>query len=175
MVTVFMAKDLICIAEITGTHGVRGLVKLRCFADDPALLNGDHPVYNEAASRQFIFTKLSPHKQGYLAEIEGLTGCDQAKKLSKTKLYIERDILPKASDDEFYHIDLIGLNVQFENSQDIGIVNAVQDFGAGTLLEIKPEKGASFYIPFTLDAVPDVQIDKGYITIIPPNEISERD
>ena len=97
------------------------------------------------------------------------------KKLSKTKLYIERDILPKADDDEFYHIDLVGLNVQFENSQDIGIVNTVQDFGAGVLLEIKPEKGPSFYIPFTLEAVPDVQIDKGYITINPPNEVSERD
>lgn len=142
----------ICIAEITTTHGVRGQVKLRCFAEDPDLIL-DPDGLTDSKGRLFKITKLSAHKDQFIASIDGLTDCDEAKKLRGTLLYIDRDRLPPPDEDEVYHIDLIGLSV-IADGDDLGAVIAVQNFGAGDLVEIRRGPGLkNIYVPFNADTV----------------------
>jgi 16S rRNA processing protein RimM len=74
--------------------------------------------------------------------------------------------LPEPDADEFYHADLIGLAVQDLDGETLGRVKAVQDFGAGDLLEVAGEAGVIF-IPFTKAAVPHVDLKAGRITADP--------
>ncbi|HMP61993.1 MAG TPA: ribosome maturation factor RimM, partial [Phenylobacterium sp.] len=81
-----------------------------------------------------------------------------------------RDSLPPPDEDEFYLADLIGLSVATAEGEVLGKVKSVQDFGAGDLLEIQPPAGASWWLPFTRETVPEVKIPEGRLVAVRPAE-----
>lgn len=163
------AQDLVLMAEIVGVHGIKGSVKLKIFSDSPEALPDYAPFCDATQKREFEILALSQHGNTFLAEIDGVKDRTAAEKLRGTKLYVPRDRLPGIEDSEtFYHVDLIGLAAQWPDGKPMGKVVNVANFGAGDLVEIRPLKGASFYVPFTGDAVPHVDIKAGTITIDPP-------
>lgn len=156
-------------AEIVGVHGVKGWVKLKVFGEDPDILLDADSLSDAAGKKSFRIRKLHDHGNILLAEIEGLVDRTAAEKLRGTKIYMPREALPELKEENtFYHADLIGLTAKNTEGAIMGKVIAVANFGAGDLLDIKPEKGASFYIPFTHDIVPAVCLDKKEVTINPP-------
>ena len=78
--------------------------------------------------------------------------------------------MPEPEEDEFYLADLIGLTAQTPDGEVLGKIKSIQDFGAGDLLEIQPPDGASWWLPFTKEAVPEVRIADGRIVAVPPEE-----
>ncbi|MEP4338164.1 MAG: ribosome maturation factor RimM, partial [Roseobacter sp.] len=85
-------------------------------------------------------------------------------------LYISRDQLPDPEEDEFYYSDLTGLSVLDGNGEALGKLVAVQDFGAGDLLEIRPARGKTFYVPFTKAFVPRIDLEAGEISVDLPED-----
>ena len=79
-----------------------------------------------------------------------------------------RSRLPEPEPDEFYHADLVGLEARDPSGRSLGRVRAVQDFGAGELLEIELESGTSEFVPFTRAAVPEVDLEDGFVTVVLP-------
>jgi len=162
-------NPLVCVAIITGTHGVRGLLKLKLYSEGPETLTSHGALLNKHGEECCTITSLSPHKDAFLTQIEGINSIEAAKKLVKKELYIRRDTLPEIKDEEeFYYIDLIGLEAQFEDGKPAGKILGVHNFGAGDLLEIASLKGSSYFIPFTKEAVPNVNLPERYVVIIPP-------
>ena len=112
-----------------------------------------------------------PSKGGIVARVKGCDDRNAAEALRGLKLYIPRDSLPEPEEDEFYLADLIGLTVETAAGELLGTVKTVQDFGAGDLLEIQPKAGASWWLPFTREAVPEVRIAEGKLIAAPPASI----
>jgi 16S rRNA processing protein RimM len=161
-------KNLILMAEIVGVHGVKGMLKLKVFSDSPENLP-DYAPLCDAAGKEYKFLTFQPHKNIYLATLENIKDCDAAENLRGTKLYVPRDRLPKIKDkNTYYHVDLIGLTAKDADGAVIGKIINVANFGGGDLLEIKPVKGASYYVPFTKTVVPQVDIVKKEVTVIVP-------
>lgn len=144
----------VCLAKIATAHGVRGVVKLTVYADDPDNLEIHGPLYTSETGDRTLRLKLqSASGKHWLAEIEGISDRTAAEKLRGTGLWLDRDKLPEPEEGQHYHADLIGMPVRNEQGDDIGKIVAVANFGAGDLLEIQPPGGASFYLPFTKDYV----------------------
>lgn len=141
-----IGEGSICIGEIKGAHGVKGLVRLYVLAEDIDLFK---TLKNPAISLK------NKHKDRlWLAHIEGVTSKEQADAMKGTKIMCKRDDFKNTDEDEVYHIDLIGMECTDENGTVIGTVLGVENFGAGDLLDIKPAKGgASFYLGFTAENV----------------------
>jgi 16S rRNA processing protein RimM len=112
-----------------------------------------------------------PVKGGIVARLKGVDDRNAAEALRGLKLYIPRDALPEPEEDEFYLADLIGLSVETADGQVLGKVKTVQDFGAGDLLEIQPKAGASWWLPFTKEAVPEVRLADGKVIAAPPETV----
>jgi 16S rRNA processing protein RimM len=156
-------------AEIVGVHGVKGVVKLKVFAEDPDALLDYSPLHDESGAKAFALLSLEPHKNIFLAELEGVGDRTAAEKLRGVKLYVPRDRLPAVDKkNTFYHADLAGLAAKYPDGRPLGRVLGVANFGAGDLLEIKPEQGASFYVPFTDKCVPGINLAAHEITVDPP-------
>lgn len=156
-------------AEIVGVHGIKGMVKLKVFSDDPDGLIDYAPLCDSSGKKEFTLLSLQQHGNVWLATIEGIKDRTAAEKLRGTKLCVPRTELPKIKDDNtFYHADLIGMSAQFPDGKPMGTVIQVANFGAGDLLEVKPLKGASFYVPFTSKIVTDVKVAEKRVTIDPP-------
>lgn len=157
-------------AEIVGVHGIRGFVKVKAFTENPDLLAEGPPLCDSTGEKTFTFTSFQQHGNIFLAQLEGVSDRNAAEKLRGTKLYASRAALPKIKDkNTYYHTDLIGMTAYSEKRDVIGRVLAVANFGAGDLLEIKPPKGASFYLPFTGKVVPHVDIDKKEMIVDVPH------
>ena len=149
----------ICIAKIATAHGIKGLVKLHVFADNETLANGI--LFTSESGDKTLSLKLKNQTaKHWLAEVDGITDRTEAEKLRGTELYIDKENLPDADEDEFYIADLIGLPCIDIDQKHIGKIIAVENFGASDLLEIQPAKdfknGESFYLPFTDETVLDI-------------------
>ncbi len=161
-------KDLICVGAISGAFGVRGEVRIKSFCADPAAIADYSPLMTEDG-RQFDLGITRAIKGGFAAKIVGLDNKEDADALRNTRLYTERSRLPALPDDEYYHSDLIGLEVVDTGGAVLGKVKAVLNHGAGDILEVfgKGMKEPAL-LPFTREAVPTVDLAAGRIVADPP-------
>ena len=153
----------VCLGRIAAPHGVKGLVKLLPYGDDTSLLEGE--LFTDETSCNTLKITLKNKLGKYiLAEIEGCTDRNRSEELKGTELYIPRADLPEL-DEGFYYEDLIGLKVLNENDEHIGKVIAVENFGAGDLLEIQPLSDQSYYVPIVEQFVPEIRLEQNVVII----------
>jgi 16S rRNA processing protein RimM len=147
----------ITLAAIAGPHGVRGELRLKLFADSIAALSAHDIVLVNGAPRRLLHvggTAKSP-----TARLEGVGDRSAAESLRGTLIEVERDALPPLDDGEYYHSDLLGLPCFDQDGSAIGTVSAVENFGAGDLLEVELEGGRKSLIPFK-PGIADLQDDR---------------
>jgi len=161
--------DLICVGAIAGSFGVKGDVRLKSFCADPAAIADYAPLSLGDGTRSFDVALTGTIKTGFTARLSGVTNKEQADALRGLRLYAPRDRLPSLPADEYYHADLIGLAVHDTGGALIGTVQAVLNHGATDLLEIKRTGvGETVLLPFTLEAVPTVDLTAARIIADPP-------
>ncbi len=158
----------ICMGKIAGIHGVKGLVRIIPFGEHIDLIQSCRVFTGENSSQTLNITLRNPQGKYILAGIEGIENRDAAMTLKGTELWIDRSALPEPEEDEFYFEDLKGQEVRNEDGSPAGKVIAVQDFGAIPLLEIRPVSGSSYYLPFTKENVPEVNLGQGYLSVSLP-------
>jgi 16S rRNA processing protein RimM len=167
-----VTERLILMGVIGKPHGVRGLVRVNAFTEDPQAL-ADYAPLTDKAGRKFglewvresvaqltEFTAAGPRK---------IADRNAAERLTNTELFAPRSAFPKAEEDEFYLADLVGLAAQDASGAAIGKVTAVHDYGGGTSLEITGAASA-LLVPFTKAAVPVVDLAAGHVVVEPPAE-----
>lgn len=163
-----MAESGIVVGQIAGAFGVRGEVRVKSFCANPE----DIALYTPLTcdnGRVFRVVVVTGATQGALiARIEGIGSKEEADALKGQRLMADRARLPHLPDDEYYHADLIGLAVADTGGTALGRVKAVLNHGAGDLLEIARPGGESVLLPFTLAAVPTVDLAAGRIVADPP-------
>jgi 16S rRNA processing protein RimM len=159
--------DRICVAQIGAAHGIRGEVRLRSFTEDPMAITSYGPLESEDGARRFEIEALRPSKDLFVARLAGVNDRNAAEQLTNVKLYVSRERLPPAAEGEFYHADLVGLAAVTPDGASLGTVTAVHNFGAGDVIEIKPENGETLLVPFTDTTVPEVDIAGGRMVVVP--------
>jgi 16S rRNA processing protein RimM len=161
----------LCAAVVASAHGVRGHVKIKCFLEDPSHLKDYSPFLNEQGETTYKVDKiLSQDKDVLIVSLENITDRNQAELLKGAKLMLSRDKLPELSENTFYHSDLIGLSVKSSQNKELGKVHALYNFGAGEILEIKTLQGTLHMVPFTKEAVPEINVSEGFIFLSPEGE-----
>lgn len=154
----------IVMASVGGPHGVRGAVKLTVFAEDPMGLRRYNP-FAASDGRSLKLISVKPIGKSIVATIDGIADRDAAEALRGLTLSVPRNRLPRPDEDEFYHVDLIGLAAVLTDGTPVGTVAGVFDFGAGDVLELRGDK--TVLVPFTRDVVPVVDVAAGRVVIDP--------
>jgi 16S rRNA processing protein RimM len=145
-------------------------VRLKSFCAVPEDIENYAPLTTEDGSQSFPVTLIGPVKNGFTARLGGIATKEQADALRGLRLFARRDQMPSLPDDEYYHADLIGLVVLDTGGTHLGRVKSVLNHGAGDLLEIHgPGLKDTVLLPFTLAAVPTVDLAAGRIIADPPD------
>ena len=161
--------EMVCVGAIAGAFGVRGEVRLKSFTADPEAVAGYGPLTTEDGEKSFDVTLGRPVKGGFAARLSGVLTKEDADALRGVQLFAPRDRLPDLPDDEFYHADLIGVEVYDTGGAALGRIKAVHNHGADDLLEIHgPGLRNTVLLPFTRAAVPTVDLAAGRIVADPP-------
>jgi 16S rRNA processing protein RimM len=155
---------------VAGAFGVRGELRITAFSADPLALLAYRDLKAEDGGSVLTLTSGRAIKGGIAARAREVETCEQAEALRGLQLFVPRDALAPPEDDEFYVADLLGLEVRGPDGAALGRVRAVENFGAGDVVEIAPTDGPSWWLAFTLATVPEVRIDEGYLIAIRPPE-----
>ena len=161
----------VCVGAVAGAFGVRGEVRLKSFCAEPADIATYGPLFTEDGGRSFSVRLTRPVTGGLGARLSGVGTREEAEALKGVTLWADRDALPSLPDDEFYHADLIGLEVVDTGGAVLGRVRAIYDHGAGDILEIAGRK--PIMLPFTRQFVPTVDLGAGRVVADPPEEGGE--
>lgn len=164
----------VLLGAVTGAHGIRGELVVRSYTAEPE----DIAAYGalETARGQSLpaLTVVRVTPKGVIARMAGVLDRTSAEALQGTELWIARSRLPAAAGGEYYHADLIGLKAVAPDGAEIGQVIAVENFGAGDLLEIRlTGTTATEYIPFTNAFVPDIDLAAGRATVLMPKSVDD--
>ena len=136
----------IALAAVAGAHGVKGEVRLKLFGEGVESLSRHKDVYVGGAQRRLIAVRAGG--KAAVAKFAGVDDRSAAEALRGTLVEVDRAALPPLADGEYYHADLIGLPAVDGNGAALGTVVAVENYGAGDLLEIEVESGKRSLIPF---------------------------
>ena len=162
--------DLICVGAIAGSYGVNGEVRIKSFCAVPEDIENFTALTSEDGATSFAITLGRPIKNGFTAQLSDVATKEQADALKGVRLYAARDQLPSLPDDEYYYADLIGMEVLDTGGTSLGQVKSVLNHGAADLLEIAQNGSSStILLPFTLEAVPTVDLEKQRIIADPPD------
>ena len=142
----------VVLAALTGAHGVTGEVRLKLFGEGVAALKR-HKSFNDGALT--LKSVRDDNKGGAIARFAEIADRTAAEALRGTLLSVPRSALPPLDEGEYYHADLIGLAAMSDTGEPLGTVVAVENFGAGDILEIERPTGKRFMVPMTEAAVPD--------------------
>ncbi|WP_299566317.1 ribosome maturation factor RimM [uncultured Sulfitobacter sp.] len=171
-----MSESQICVGVISGAYGVHGELRIKSFCAVPEDIETYSPLSDESGTRSFALAIIRPIKNGFSARIADVSTKEEADALRGTQLFARREQLPSLPDDEFYHADLIGLDVYDTGGQLLGRVKTVQNHGADDLLEVQLTGGsATTFLPFTKAAVPTVDLGSRRLIADPPEGILPQD
>ncbi len=160
-------KNWILVGVAGAPHGVRGELRLKSYTETPLGIAAYATIWaGEPPLRRLTFASARLLKDDMLVvRFQGVEAREAAQALKNTKLFVARADLPPVKEDEFYHADLIGLDALGPDGARLGFVSALENFGAGDLLEITPPRGDSFYVPFTRAFVPVVDLSTQRIVL----------
>ncbi|MEM9144832.1 MAG: ribosome maturation factor RimM [Pseudomonadota bacterium] len=165
-------EPMICVGAIAGAFGVSGEVRLKSFCSEPRAIASYGPVL-DADDRAFTVRITREVKGGFAARLSGIATREEAEALRGTQLFVPRARLPAAPEDEFYHADLIGLEVVDTGGAQMGEIRAVHDHGAGDVLEIAAPGTDGLLVPFTRASVPTIDLALGRVVVDPPRYLEE--
>ncbi|MER8787935.1 ribosome maturation factor RimM [Mesorhizobium sp. M0092] len=154
-------------AVIGAAHGIKGELRVKSFTGDPLALADYGPLYARDG-RAFQIVDIRPANTVVVVRFKGVSDRNAAEALAGTELFVDRSVLPdEGEEDEFYHADLVGLEVKDDTGAVIGKVVAVHNFGGGDILDVTLAGRKGVLIPFTQAAVPEVSIAGGFVRIDP--------
>lgn len=148
-----MSNRPVTLAVVIGAHGVTGEVRLKVFAEDLE----SHRSFNGGA---LTLKSLRPGNNGAIARFAEITDRNAAEAMRGTELSVPRTSLPPLGEGEYYHVDLLGLPAVSTEGAELGRVVAIDNYGAGDVLEIErpsvdDKPGKRFMIPMNPNAVPE--------------------
>lgn len=135
----------IALAAVAGAHGVKGEVRLKLFGSLEGL--AAHPQVL-VGGREFTLRQVRAAGKGAAASLDGIADRSAAEMLRGQLVEVDRASLPPLDEGEYYHADLIGLPCVDQDGKPVGTVAAVDNFGAGDLLDVEREGGKRSLIPF---------------------------
>jgi 16S rRNA processing protein RimM len=164
-----LARDVL-LAAVIGAVGLKGEVRAKLFTATPDALPRYRALHT-AQGRKLVITAFRPSKEGEaVIAFEDVRDRNAAEALKGAELYVDRAMLPKTDEDEFYHADLIGLEARDSEGRVLGKVVALHNFGASDVIELARPDGDSVHLAFTKETVPVLNIEAGYIIVAVPED-----
>jgi 16S rRNA processing protein RimM len=152
----------IALAAVAGAQGVKGELRLKVFSDSIESLSRHGMLYVGGVERRVLAVRDSGKTAG--ARFEGIYDRSAAEALRGSLVEVDRATLPALEEGEYYHADLIGLEAIDRDGNRIGTVAAVENYGAGDLLEVELPNGKRSLIPFRTGIA---DLDGGKIVLDP--------
>jgi 16S rRNA processing protein RimM len=162
-----LLSDLLLLGRVVKPHGLRGTLSIRSYADsERSFLRAGRVVVETGGKvpREYAVTSARPHRKGVLLDLDGLESIDEAEGLRGAGVYIRRDALEHDRGDEYFWVDLIGLEVHLTDGTHVGTLTRILPTG-GSDVYVVESGGRETLIPATREVVEEVDLEGNRMTI----------
>ena len=160
-------EDLLQVGVITGTHGLKGEVKVFPTTDDKERFLDLEEVLldtgDELLELKVEYCKF--FKKFVFVKFEGLDEINEVEKYKRCPLLVTRDNAVELEEDEYFIADLIGLAVVTDAGEALGTVKDVMETGANDVYIVEMKDGRELLLPAIGDCILDVNLDEGRMTV----------
>ena len=154
--------EYITIGQILAPWGVEGQLRVEVITDFPHRLAPHSAVY---VDRQPVtIASTSWHKGQAIIKLEGIDSVGDAEGLRGKALEIHHSQLETLPEGQYYHFQLVGLEVWTTQGKLLGKVTKILSAPSNDNYVVDGEKG-EILIPAIEDAVKSVDLESGRITI----------
>ena len=172
-----LPADAIEVGRIADAWGIKGWFKVLSHSADPEALYSSKRWYlqpTERGARTFSGTLLlrvretKEHSGSIVASAHEVDDRTAAEALRGARIFVPRSSFPTAADDEYYWVDLIGLDVVNREGVALGQVKDLMSTGPQTVLVLGYEaegKALERMIPFVSAYVDTVDLKARRITV----------
>lgn len=158
-------KQFLETGRITGTHGLKGEVRVQPWADSPEFLAEFDELYLDKGARKIEISSSRVHKSMLIMKIKGIDSIEQADGLRNKILYMNRDDV-ELDDDTYFIQDLIGLDViDDDTGEKLGVLDDVSETGSNDVYHVKTGDGKIFLIPAIPDVIREVSLEDGIVRV----------
>ncbi|GAT75829.1 16S rRNA-processing protein RimM [Ehrlichia ruminantium] len=166
-----MNSDFICLGIITSPHGIKGHVKIKTFTENPQNFTSYGKLTDGITTYEINIIRIVS-KNTIIAKINNITSRTNAELLRNKKLFIEKTKLPNLIENEFYHSDLVGLQVILEDNNIFGTIKKIYNFGSCDIIEILLYNSKkSTMLPFSKDIFTHINTKERYVILKLPEII----
>ncbi len=163
-------EDLVEVGHISGAYGIRGWVRIRPYsADAEALLTVSQWWLDKPVSREVKVEDVRWQSDEIVARLDGVADRNAAETLRGAVVRISRASFPALEKDEYYWVDLIGLDAINKRGTRLGTVSNLIDNGAHPILQIQADlpdgKKKMLLVPFVDSYVGEIDTSKGIIAV----------
>jgi len=158
--------DLLAVGRITGSHGLKGVLRCKSLSGEVDHLSRLRTVYIKIRGKLLLFNILSVSgaPQNVLLSLEGIDSPEAAKELSGQDIWVERSHASPLAEGEYYLADICRCRV-LRDGREVGRVQAVCEGGKASFLEVKYACGETMMVPFTEQFIGEVKIQEGIIAL----------
>jgi len=164
-----LSDDLILLGKVSGTHGIRGELKISCYSGEFDTLLGLHSLLLRGVGGDLVEVELASariHSGKAIVKLKRVESINDVAHLTGREVVVDRSQLPQAEADEYYWHDLIGLRVLLEDGSELGTLSDIFATGSNDVYVVK-SKNREYLIPATEDVVQDIDLTAGVMTITP--------
>lgn len=155
-------EEYLQVGVITGTHGIRGEVKVFPTTDDPARFKKLKKVFLDTGKEylEMEIEQVKFFKQFAILKFKGYDSINEIEKYKKKSLLVDRAHAVKLKENEYFIADLLGLEVYTDEEQLLGTLSDVLQTGANDVYVVKMEDDREVLIPAIQDCILSVDIEE---------------
>ncbi len=152
---------------ITASHGVRGEAKIFPTTDDPKRFRRLKEVLLDADGKETLLEieSVKFFKKFVILKFKGIDTPEEVQKLRQKSLYVTRENAVRLGRNEYFIADLMGLLVQNEDGEEIGVLREVLETGANDVYLIDLKDGRELLLPAIKECVLSVDVEAGQMRI----------
>ena len=160
-------EDLLQVGIITGTHGLKGEVKVFPTTDDKERFLDLEDVLLDTES-ELLELKVEYckfFKKFVFVKFEGLDDINEVEKYKRCPLLVTRENAVELEEDEYFVADLLGLTIVDDSGVTVGKLENVISTGANDVYEVLTEDGGRILLPAIKECILDVDMNEGIILV----------
>ncbi len=156
------------VGKLNRAHGLRGELVMEVLTGFPERLVPGRKVYLGEAHTQGVIRSVRSFTRGVLIAFEGIETPETAREYTNQYVYVRSDELPRLPTGEYYHHQLLGLNVVDPDGNPMGRLTEILETGANDVYVVEREDGTELLLPATEEVVLSIDLDARQIRVRPP-------
>lgn len=153
----------LAVGRLRKPHGIQGEISMEVLTDFPERLKRGSKLLVGPEHITYQIQALRWNNQVMLLTFKGINTPEQAGELRNQMVYVRTADIPKLEEGEYYHHQLIGLQIYSDTGKLIGTVRELIDAGSTDVLVIRPDLGKEILIPMVDENILEINLDQGLI------------